>query len=93
MVANVEAHIDAADARLGDHGLSEEEGLCVAYLALAAHRALAAREPRTAGTPYIAPDYPGRFFDALERLVVGERLRRNILQELDRYRDRREQES
>jgi len=73
--------------------LSEEEGLCVAYLALAAHRALAAREPRTAGTPYIAPDHPGRFFDALERLVVGERLRRNILQELDRYRDRREQES
>lgn len=73
--------------------LSEEEGLCVAYLAIAAHRALAAREPRTPGTPYIAPDHPGRFFDALERFVVGKRLKHNVLQELERYRYRRQRES
>ena len=73
--------------------VSEEEGLCAAYLALAAHRALVSQEPRTPGTPHIAPDHPGRFLSALDQYVVGERLKRSVFGEIEDHRDRRLLES
>lgn len=69
--------------------VSEEEGLCAAYLALAAHRALASGEPRTRGTPHIAADHPGRFLSALDQYVVGSELRQSVYDEIETYRERK----
>jgi len=66
--------------------VSEDEGLCAAYLALAAHRALAIQEPRQKGMPYIAPDHPERFLSALDRYVVGPRLKREVTEEFEAFR-------
>ncbi len=62
---------------------SEEEGWCLAYLALASHRAVSAGQHASEQPPRIEPDYPARFRAALDGPpIVSPALRRRVEQEL-----------
>ncbi len=63
--------------------VSEEEGWCLAYLALASHRALSSGQDASGQPPRIESDYPARFRAALDGpAIVGSALRRRVEQEL-----------
>ena len=63
--------------------ISEEEGWCLAYLALASHRVVASGQAASEQPPRIEPDYPARFRAALDGPpIVGSALRRRVEQEL-----------
>ncbi len=63
--------------------ISEEEGWCLAYLALASHRAVSSGQGATEQPPRIESDYPARFRAALDGPpVVSSALRRRVEQEL-----------
>ncbi len=62
---------------------SEAEGWCLAYLALASHRAIGSGQTRAEQPPRIETDYPARFRVALEGSpIVGPELRRRVKEEL-----------
>ncbi len=63
--------------------ISEEEGWCLAYLALASHRAVSSGQGATEQPPRIESDHPARFRAALDGpAVVSSALRRRVEQEL-----------
>ncbi len=62
---------------------SEEEGWCLAYLALASHRAVESGQDAAEQPPHIEGDYPERFRAALDGPpIVSAALRRRVEQEL-----------
>ena len=58
----------------------EDEGPCLAYLALSSHRLVGSRDPVDSGDEpvLVRPDYPRRFQAALARMPLGPELRRQV---------------